>query len=215
MKDYELDEKCGKRLAECMKQAKMSGAMLANKVNKYYEANGLLATRSMSQQKISTIVQGRVHLKKEDAELFAMILNVDADYLLGLEECKTRLEKSTNRYRIKLDRIELYHQILELHGYKLITTVSGLKEVTTDLPFINYWIAKDEKGIETVSLHLNDKDRTRIFFLYDTKSKKLSPHILMDEFYKMIEDIDYHFKCNLERPFREYQEMWEYAIPVR
>ena len=89
MKDYELDEKCGKRLAECMKQAKMSGTMLADKVNKYYEANGLLATKSISQQKISTIVQGRVHLKKEDAELFAMILNVDADYLLGLEECKT------------------------------------------------------------------------------------------------------------------------------
>lgn len=215
MKDYELDEKCGKRLAECMKQAKMSGTMLADKVNKYYEANGLLATKSISQQKISTIVQGRVHLKKEDAELFAMILNVDADYLLGLEEYKTRLEKSSNRYRLKLDRIELYHQILELHGYKLITTVSDLKEVTTDLSFINYWIVKDEKGIETVSLHLNDKEHSRVFFLYDTKNKKLSPHILMDEFYKTIEDMDYHFKCSLERPFREYQEMWEYTIPVR
>lgn len=215
MKDYELDEKCGKRLAECMKQAKMSGTMLADKVNKYYEANGLLATKSISQQKISTIVQGRVHLKKEDAELFAMILNVDADYLLGLEECKTHLEKSSNRYRLKLDRIELYHQILELHGYKLITTVSDLKEVTTDLSFINYWIVKDEKGIETVSLHLNDKEHSRVFFLYDTKNKKLSPQILMDEFYKTIEDMDYHFKCSLERPFREYQEMWEYAIPVR
>lgn len=64
MKNYELDKKCGKRLAECIKQANMSGAILANKVNEYYEANDLLTTKSMSQQKISTIVQGRVHLKK-------------------------------------------------------------------------------------------------------------------------------------------------------
>ena len=33
----------------------------------------------MSQQKISTIITGRVHLKKEDAELFANILNVKVD----------------------------------------------------------------------------------------------------------------------------------------
>ena len=215
MKNYELDKKCGERLDECMKQAKMSGTMLANKANKYYEVNGLSATKNMSQQKISTIVQGRVHLKKEDAELFAMILNVDADYLLGHEEYKTRFEKSSNRRRTKLEREELYYQILELHGYKLITTVSDLKEVTTDSLFINSWITKNEKGIETVSLHLNDKECSRVFFLYDTKNKKLSPHILMDDFYKIIEDIDYHFRCSLERPFREYREMWEYAIPVR
>lgn len=146
--------------------------------------------------------------------MFAMILNVDADYLLGIEEHKTRLEKATNRYGIKLERIELYHQILELHGYKLITTVSDLEEVITDSVFINYWISEDENGIKTVSLHLHDKERSRVFFLYNTKDQKLSPHILMEDFYKMIEDTDYHFKCNLERPFRERQEIQEYAIPV-
>lgn len=214
MKNYELDKKCGERLAKCMKDAKINGTVLANKVNEYYKTHGLSATKSMSQQKISTIVQGRVHLKKEDAELFAMILKVDADYLIGKEEYKTRLEKSSNRYGTKLEREELYCQILKLHGYKLITEVSELKEITTDSFFINQWIDKDEKGVETVSLHLNDEKRSRVFFLYDIKNKKLSPHILMDDFYKMIEDVDYHFRCNLERPFREYQEMWEYAIPV-
>lgn len=169
----------------------------------------------MSQQKISTIVQGRVHLKKEDAELFAMILNVDADYLLGIEEYKTRLEKASNRYGTKLEREELYNQILELHGYKLITTVSSLKEIITDSFFINQWIAEDENGKKTISLHHKDKERSRIFFLYDTKSKKLSPPILMKDFYKMIEDTDYHFKCSLEKPFRERQEMREYAIPIK
>lgn len=83
MKNYELDEKCGKRLAECMKCSKINGTQLAQKIEEYYATHGLSATNTMSQQKISTIITGRVHLKKEDAELFADILNVDADYLLG------------------------------------------------------------------------------------------------------------------------------------
>lgn len=82
MKDYELDEKIGKRLAECMKSAKINGSTLAQEANKYYSMHNLASTKNMSQQKISTIVNGRVHLKKEDAELFAKILNVNLDYLL-------------------------------------------------------------------------------------------------------------------------------------
>lgn len=214
MKNYELDKKCGKRLAECMKQAKLSGKTLAHKMNEYYKANGLSTTKSMSQQKISTITTGRVHLKKEDAELIAIILNVDVDYLMGKSEYRTRLEKASNRYGIKLEREDLYYQILELHGYKLITTASGLKEITTDSFFIDQWIVEDEHG-KTESLHHTDKERSRIFFLYNIKSKKLSPPIFMADFMKIIDDTDYHFQCSLERPFREYQEMWEYAIPIK
>lgn len=89
MKDYELDEKIGKRLAECMKSAKINGSTLAQEANKYYSMHNLASTKNMSQQKISTIVNGRVHLKKEDAELFAKILNVNLDYLLLESEYMT------------------------------------------------------------------------------------------------------------------------------
>ena len=65
MKDYELDEKIGKRLAECMKSAKINGSTLAQEANKYYSMHNLASTKNMSQQKISTIVNGRVHLKKK------------------------------------------------------------------------------------------------------------------------------------------------------
>ncbi len=215
MKNYELDEKCGKRLSKCMELAKINGTTLANEMNEYYKAHGLSATKSMSQQKISTITTGRVHLKKEDAELLAMILNVDVDYLLGKSDHITRLEKASDRYGLKLEREDLYCQILKLHGYKLITTVSALQEVVTDSFFINQWIAEDRNGEKTVTLHHKDKERSRIFFLYNTKNKELSPPILMDDFMKMLEDTDYHFQCNLERPFRERQEMWEYMIPVK
>lgn len=215
MKNYELDKKCGKRLSECMELAKINGTTLANEMNEYYKAHGLSATKSMSQQKISTITTGRVHLKKEDAELFAMILNVDVDYLLGKSDYITRLEKASDQYGLKLEREDLYCQILKLHGYKLITIVSDLQEVVTDSFFINQWIAEDRNGVKTVTLHHKDKERSRIFFLYNTKNKKLSPPILMDDFMKMLEDTDYHFRCSLERPFRERQEMWEYMIPVK
>lgn len=214
MKNYELDKKCGKRLNECMKIAKISGTELANKINEYYEKNGLSATKTISQQKISTIITGRVHLKKEDAELFAMILDVDVNYLLGKTDDITRISKSIKRIKTRSEREQLYLQILELHGYGLITTVSELEEVAKDSYFINQWIKTGENGTKSISLHHVNYDRARIFFLYDIKNKKISPPILMTDFSKMIDDIDYHFRCSIEKPFREYQEMFEYSIPL-
>ncbi len=214
MKNYELDKKCGERLAECMKIAKISGATLARKMNEYYEKNGLSTTQTISQQKISSITTGRVHLKQEDAALFAMILDVDVNYLLGKTEHRNRTEKSIGRIKEKYERKELYLQILELHGYELITTVPELKKVAKDSYFINQWIKKGENGQESISLHHVNYERARIFFLYDIKNKRLSPPILMTDFYKMIDDIDYLFRCSIEKPFREYQEMFEYSIPL-
>lgn len=216
MKNYELDKKCGERLAECMKIANINGSALAHKMNEYYEKNGLSATKTISQQKISTITTGRTHLKQEDAELFAMILDVDVNYLLGKTEHRTRIGESIERIKDKSDREQLYLQILELHGYELITTVPELKKVAKDPYFINQWIKKDENGKESISLYHVNYERARIFFLYDIKNRKISPTpILMTDFYKMIDDIDYHFKCSLERSFREYQEMIEYSIPLK
>ena len=155
-----------------------------------------------------------MHLKQEDAALFAMILDVDVNYLLGKTEHRNRTEKSIGRIKEKYERKELYLQILELHGYELITTVPELKKVAKDSYFINQWIKKGENGQESISLHHVNYERTRIFFLYDIKNKRLSPPILMTDFYKMIDNIDYLFRCSIEKPFREYQEMFEYSIPL-
>ena len=112
-----------------------------------------------------------------------------------------------------LKREQLYLQILELHGYELITTVSELEEKVSDSFFIKQWVIKDEWGKSTTLHHVN-YDRARIIFLYDQKAKKLSPPILMSEFWEMISNIDYHFLCCLERPFRKYKDMIEYSIPL-
>ena len=106
MKDYELDKKIGKRLAECMKYAKINGSALAQEANKYYSMHNLASTKNMSQQKISTIVNGRVHLKKEDAELFAKILNVNLDYLLLESE-----------YMTLDDNIKISHRQVLMNSY--------------------------------------------------------------------------------------------------
>ena len=86
----------------------------------------------MSQQKISTIITGRVHLKKDDAELFANILNVDVNYLLGKTDYKTSWEKVSDKFKSRSDIEKLYYQIIELHGYELITTVSDLEKISKD-----------------------------------------------------------------------------------
>ena len=216
MKNYELDKKCGKRLAECMKYSKINGTQLAQKVEEYYAMHGLSSTNTMSQQKISTIITGRVHLKKEDAELFADILDVDADYLLGNTDYKTSLEKVSDKFKTRSDIELLYYQIMELHGYELITSVSDLEKICKDSYFINQWIreCEDGDGVYT-SLHHVNYDRARIFFLYDTRKKELSPPILMTDFQRMIEDIDYHFQCSMEKPFRDYQNLLDNRIPIK
>lgn len=214
LKNYDLDRKCGSRLAECMKSAKMTGTDLAKKVNEYYVQNSLSATNTMSQQKISTIVNGRVHLKQEDAVLFANILNVDVNYLLGKTDYKTSIEKNKNRIAVKSEKETLYYKLLELHGYKLISTVSQLSEITHDSYFINQWIINDKAGKST-SLHHVTEGRPRIIFLYNTNTKELSPPILIAEFKQNLDNIDYFFNCLLERPFKKQQTFLENLIPIK
>ena len=132
MKNYELDKKCGERLAKCMESSKLNEKQLAQRIKEYYAIHGLSATKTMSQQKISTIITGRVHLKKEDAELFANILNVDVNYLLGKTDYKTSWEKVSDKFKSRSDIEKLYYQIIELHGYELIATVSDLEKISKD-----------------------------------------------------------------------------------
>ena len=46
MKNYDLDKKRGKRLADSMEYAQMNGVTLAQEVNKYYASHGLTATKT-------------------------------------------------------------------------------------------------------------------------------------------------------------------------
>ena len=120
MKNYELDEKIGKRLAECMKYAKISGSALAQEANKYYSKHNLASTKNMSQQKISTIVNGRVHLKKEDAELFAKILNVNLDYLLLKSKYMTLDAHINDIAQANTDELISFFSFIDKLGYKFI-----------------------------------------------------------------------------------------------
>lgn len=213
-KNYELDEKCGKRLLECMEASNINGTQLAQKMNDYYNKHGLSSTMNISQQKISTIINGRVHLKKEDAELFAEILNVDVNYLLGNTDYKTPLDKVSDKFKTQLGIEKLYYQITELHGFEIIATASDLERVSKSPSFIRQWIIQDKQMTSTTLHHVN-YNRARIIFLYDIKQKKLSPPILMADFEEMIKNIDYHFQCSLEKPFRDYQNLIKSAIPLK
>ena len=125
MKDYELDKQIGKRLAECMKYAKINGSALAQEANKYYSMHNLASTKNMSQQKISTIVNGRVHLKKEDAELFAKILNVNLDYLLLESEYMTLDDNIKDIAQTGVDELISFFSFMDKLGYKFIISKSN------------------------------------------------------------------------------------------
>ena len=118
--DYDLDKKRGKRLADSMKYAQMSGVTLAHEVNKYYASHSLTATKSMSQQKISTIVKGRVSLKKDDAELFAKILNVKVEYLLLESDYMTDCEHIQAVAQSNVNEDIACYTFMEALGYKFI-----------------------------------------------------------------------------------------------
>lgn len=120
MKNYDLDKKRGKRLADSMEYAQMNGVTLAQEVNKYYASHGLTATKTMSQQKISTIVTGRVSLKKEDAEIFARILNVKVEYLLLESDYMTEHEHIHAVAQSNVKEELACYTFMEALGYKFI-----------------------------------------------------------------------------------------------
>lgn len=190
----------GKRLKAALKYR--------NKSQKWLSDNA-----HISQPTISDIINGKVRLTEQNALLFSRVLDISLKYLLLESDYITSEEKAADRWQSYSKREQLYLQILELHGYELITTVSELEEKVSDSFFIKQWVIKDEWGKSTTLHHVN-YDRARIIFLYDQKAKKLSPPILMSEFWEMISNIDYHFLCCLERPFRKYKDMIKYSIPL-
>ena len=200
MKRGEINPEQGNRLNKCIKYRNMTKKELAQKAN-------------YTPQQISKIVNGHSRLTNEAAIIFAKVLDIDLKYLLLESRYMTAEEKAEDRRQSYSKREQLYLQILELNGYELITTVSELEEKVSNSFFIKQWVIEDECGKSTTLHHVN-YDRERIIFLYDQKAKKLSPPILMSEFWEMISNIDYHFLCCLERPFRKYKDMIEYSIPL-
>lgn len=190
----------GRRLKECIRYRNRTQKWLAEKSH-------------ISQQTISSIINGNARLTEQNALLFSKALDIRLEYLLLESDYITSEKKAFERHDLISERKNLYLQILQLHGYELITTVSELEKVSTDPYFINQWVIDDGRS-RSISLHHVNYERARIFFLYDTKIKKLSPPILMSDFMKMIDDTDYHFKCSIEMPFRKHQEMLEYSIPI-
>ena len=201
MKNYELDKKRGKRLEKCMKYAQMGGTDLAKEVNKYYASHGLTATKSTSQQKISTIVTGRVSLKKEDAEIFARILNVKVEYLLLESDYMTEHEhiQAVSHSNVKED-IACY-AFIEALGYKFIdlkVNPDGSKE-SMHKRYKYLKINKDDTD-EQILDKAHNTPPVRYFIIEDPDGRRA--HIETDDLFKMQKAIRDYAVFQLEQPFK-------------
>ena len=213
MKDYELDEKIGKRLAECMKSAKINGSTLAQEANKYYSMHNLASTKNMSQQKISTIVSKS---KKEDAELFAKILNVNLDYLLLESEYMTLDANIKDIAQTGVDELMSFFSFMDKLGYKFIISKSNsegneipmyrnykdiriykdytdeqiLSKAHSSTP-VQYWIIESPDGLRTL---VNVED------IFNIKNSIINyAKFQFEEFFRIPREVANYVKINSDK----------------
>ena len=201
MKNYDLDKKRGKRLADSMEYAQMNGVTLAQEVNKYYASHGLTATKTMSQQKISTIVTGRVSLKKEDAEIFARILNVKVEYLLLESDYMTEDEHIHAVAQSNVKEELACYALMEALGYKFIdlkVNPDGSKE-SMHKRYKYLKINKDDID-EQILDKAHNTPPVRYFIIEDPDGR--CAHIETDDLFRMQKAIRDYAVFQLEQPFK-------------